>query len=119
MQQPWYIKINGVTMPTPETGVIDEYDLDTADTGRPESGVLHRDRKRHDLARYPLAWSRLRPAEAWMLRTALAPEQIEGTIWMFDRPVTKTMYAGDRHWEQYLDNNGVAHIKLQCQLSEV
>ena len=114
-----YLYINGVQMPTPDTGTIDEYDLDTADTGRPESGVLHRDRKRHNLAHYPLEWSKLTPQQAWALRNALAPEQFEVTILMFDQYITRTMYAGDRHWAQWFDSDGIGHISLQCQLSEV
>ena len=115
----WFLKINGVTAPTPDTGSFDEYDLDSAESGRPESGVLTRDRKRANLARYNLVWTDLTAAEAWQLRTMLMPEQFTVTMLIFDTYVSRTMYAGDRHWTQRFDSDGVAHVDLQCQLSEV
>lgn len=115
----WYLKINGLTAPTPDNGDFDEYDLDSADAGRPESGILLRDRKRANLARYSLKWSNLSERDAWRLRLMLMPEQFTVTLWMFDRPVSRTMYAGDRHWSQRFDSDGFAHITLTCQLSEV
>lgn len=116
----WFLKINDAIMPTPDEATFDEYDLDSANTGRPESGVLNRDRKRTNLGRYPFKWKNLTAAQAWQLRAALAPEEVTVTIWMFDRPFSRTMYAGDRHWEQWIDNNtGEAHIGLTVQFSEV
>lgn len=115
----WYLSINGVIAPTPTNGEIDEYDLDSSDTGRPESGYLVRDRKRCNLARYNLAWANLSAQDAWKLRTMLMPEQFTVTVLMFDQYITRTMYAGDRHWSQRFDSEGIAHISLQCQLSEV
>lgn len=114
----WYWKIDGRIMPTPTKATFDEYDLDAANTGRPESGVLHRERVRHDVVRHNFAFTDLTAEEAWLLRTALAPTQIDVTVRMFDSTETKTMYAGDRHWEQRYDSAGVVHVSLQVQISE-
>lgn len=116
---PYFMRINGVIIPTPETCSIDEYDLDSADSGRPESGVLIRDRKRAKLGRYQCKWSDLKAQEAWTLRTMLLPEQFTVEVWMFDQYVARTMYAGDLHWTQRFDSDGIAHIGLQTQFSEV
>ena len=115
-----YLRINGVPMPTPDGPcAFDEYDLDTADTGRPESGVLNRDRKRAKLQRHNLKWSKLSPQQAWTIRNALMPEEVTMTFFMFDRYESRTVYAGDMHWEQWFDNAETAHISLTVQLSEV
>lgn len=115
-----YFRINGVAMPNPDGPVtFDEYDLDSADTGRPESGVLHRERKRTKLLRHNFSWKKLTAAEAWKLRTALMPEEVEVTFYQFDRYVTKTMYSGDLHWTQWFANGEEPHIGLTVQLSEV
>ena len=115
-----YLRINGVAMPTPDGPcAFDEYDLDTADTGRPESGVLHRDRKRAKLQRRTYTWSKLTAAEAHKLENALAPEQVTMTFYKFDRYESRTVYAGDLHWEQWFDSGEMPHIKLTVQLSEV
>ena len=108
-------------MPTPDAPhTFDAYDLDSADTGRPESGVLHRERKRVKLQRHNFTWSKLTANEAWLLWNALMPEEVTMTIWCFDRYVSKTMYSGDLHFEDwYDDKSGEAHIKLTVQLSEV
>lgn len=115
----YFMRINGVIVPTPDTCDIDEYDLDSADTGRPESGVLIRDRKRAKLGRYQCKWTDLKARDAWTLRTLLLPEQITVEIFMFNQYVTRTMYAGDLHWTQRFDSSKIAHIGLQTQLSEV
>lgn len=116
-----FLRINGVPMPPPDAPhTWDEYDLDTADTGRPESGVLHRDRKRVKLQRHNLKWSKLKPQEANLIRNAIMPEEVTATFWMFDHYESRTYYAGDLHWEDwYDDRSGEAHIVLTVQLSEV
>lgn len=115
----YFMRINGIVVPTPDTCDIDEYDLDSEDSGRPESGVLIRDRKRAKLGRYQVKWSDLKAAEAWLLRTLLLPEQVTVEILMFNQRVTRTMYAGDLHWTQRFDSGQFSHIGLQTQLSEV
>lgn len=115
-----FLRINGIPLPTPDAPhTWDMYDLDTADTGRPESGVLNRDRKRAKLQRHNFKWSKLKPAEAWLIFNALMPEEVVMTIWTFDRYESRTMYAGDLHWEDWYDPSGEAHISLTVQLSEV
>lgn len=59
-----YWKADGVAMPTPDTCSITEYDLDSAATGRPESGILYRERIRDNLGSYSMTFSRLSVPDA-------------------------------------------------------
>ena len=105
-------------MPTPKSAQITEIDLDAASTGRPESGVLHRERVRHDVMQINLTFDKLTSQQARMIRNAVAPTQVSVQFWLFDELVTKTMYAGDRKWDEWFDNAGEAHISLQLGMSE-
>lgn len=114
-----YLKIDHILMPTPDSPVsITEYDIDAPTTGRPESAYMHRDRVRSNVARYDFVWTNLRPAEARLLRDALTPSQILVEIRFLGETILKTMYAGDKKWQEYYDNKGVSHTKLTVALSE-
>lgn len=114
----WYWKCDGRVMPTPKTATIDEYDLDSQSTGRPESGILHRDRVRHNVMRVSFTFANLNAEQARTIRASLAPAQVEITIRTFYGTETRVMYAGDRHWEEWFDSDDQLHVNLQVQLSE-
>lgn len=114
----WWIKIDGQLLPTPDTCPITEYDLDSAATGRAESGYLFRERVRANLASYDLAWTSLTPEQAQLIREALAPASFEAEVRFLGTTVTRTMYAGDRKWVPNFDRNGTERWDLSCQLSE-
>ena len=119
MVKDWFWRVDGVTMPTPDDPVqITEIDLDAASTGRPESGVLHRERVRHDVMQLNMSFSRLNAQQAKLIRNAIAPAQVTVQFWLFDDVETRTMYAGDRKWEESYDSAGDPHITLQLQMSE-
>lgn len=105
-------------MPTPKSATITEIDLDAANTGRPESGYLHRERVRHDVMQLSMTFGKLTAEQAQTIRTAIAPTQVTVRFWLFDELVTKAMYAGDRKWDEWFDDSGEAHISLQLNLSE-
>lgn len=119
MVKDWFWKVDGQTMPSPKLPVqITEIDLDAASTGRPESGLLHRERVRHDVMQISMSFDRLTAAQAKQIRNAIAPTQVQVSFWLFDDIVTKTMYAGDRKWEEWYDSAGEAHVTLQLGMSE-
>lgn len=118
MVKSWFWQVDGVTMPAPKAVQITEIDLDAASTGRPESGVLHRERVRHDVLQLAMSFDRLTAEQARLIRTAIAPTQVQVRFWMFDDIETKTMYAGDRKWDEWFDSDGAAHISLQLSMSE-
>lgn len=119
MVKDWFWRVDGVAMPTPDDPVqITEIDLDAASTGRPESGVLHRERVRHDVMQLNMSFGNLNAQQATQIRSAIAPAQVTVSFWLFDDIVTKTMYAGDRKWGESYDSAGNAHVTLQLQMSE-
>lgn len=118
MVKSFFWKVDGVTLPAPKSAAITEIDLDAASTGRPESGVLHRERVRHDVIQLSLTFHNLNAQEAQLIRTMLAPTQISVTFWLFDSLETRVMYAGDRKWDEIFDNAGEPHISLSVNLSE-
>jgi len=114
----WYWKVDGREMPTPTKATIDEYDLDSQSTGRPESGFLNRERVRTNVMRIGLEFHNLTPEQARILRTAIAPAQVTITVRRFYGDETRMMYAGDRHWTEWRDSDGNPHVDLQVQFSE-
>lgn len=118
MRKEWFWRVDGLTMPSPKTVQITEIDLDAASTGRPESGVLHRERVRHDVMQLSMTFDRLTAEQARTIRNAVAPTQVAVTFWLFDELETRTMYAGDRKWDEWYDDAGEAHISLQLNMSE-
>lgn len=115
----WYIRINGAVMPTPIENNIQEIDLDSAETGRGESGYMHRDRVRSCVASYNLTWQNLTQSEAAQLRNALAPPSISVEIRFLGRTVSRSMYAGDRNWTEQIHKDGTSTVGLTVQLTEV
>ena len=118
MVKNFFWKVDGVTMPTPKTAQITEIDLDAASTGRPESGVLHRERVRHDVVQLAMTFNALSSSEAQLIRTMIAPTQVNVSFWLFDTLETRTMYAGDRKWDEWFDDSGTPHISLSLNMSE-
>ena len=120
MRQNEFWRVDGVTMPTPDTFKLTEYDLDAATTGRPESGYLNRDRVRASLHKYDFTFNDLTEAEAKLIRNAIMPAQFSVEVrFLSDWETTlRTMYAGDKEWEMRFDDSGRVHISLTVTLSE-
>lgn len=118
-----FLKIDGVDIPTPDSCTLTEYDLDSAQSGRPESGVMFRERVRAKIISLDsLEWSNLSPEEATLIRTALLPLSVSVTVCVPWGETTRTMYAGDLKWEPAFitGGDGVTHKRwnLQTKLSE-
>lgn len=115
----WYIKINGAVMPTPITNTVTEIDIDSAETGRGESGFMHRERIRKNVASYDLEWQDLNQSEARTLRDALAPAAVSVEVRFLGRRSLRTMYAGDRNWIEQIHSDGSSTISLTVKLTEI
>ena len=115
----WYIKINGAVMPPPVSNAVTEIDIDSAETGRGESGFLHRERVRHNVASYDLEWQNLNQTEAQMLRNALAPDSLQVEARFLGFRMLRTMYAGDRQWTEQIHKDGSSTIGLNVKLTEI
>lgn len=115
----WYIKINGAVMPAPITNSVTEIDIDSAETGRNESGFLHRERVRNNVASYDLEWKDLNQNEARCLRDALAPQTLTVEARFLGTRTLRKMYAGDRQWTEQIHSDGSSTISLSVKLTEI
>lgn len=84
-------------MPVPRTYEVSEADIDSENTTRSESGVLHRDRIRAATRKISIGW-RVNEQSARSILSAVSPAAVSVT---FLDPQTgsdrvATMYAGDR-----------------------
>lgn len=91
------LNINNVDMPKPTTYQVNVQDLDSAESVRSESGVLHRDRIRAGVRKIELGWI-VRTAESSKILKAVSGKSF--TVKFFDPQqnsvMTATMYAGDK-----------------------
>lgn len=106
-----YITINGTRLPTPTTYRVQMADLDTENTTRDETGVLHRDRIRSGVYKIIVSW-RLRSS---ILASVISLIQSSSfTVTFFDTNTmtyqTKTMYAGDRESEVIIGDETAAGV---------
>lgn len=114
-----FIKVDGVLLPTPDKCTINEYDLDSPQSGRPESGVMYRERVRPKvLAIDSIEWSDLTPEQVILIRTALLPLYVAVTVRVPWGETTRTMYAGDLKWEPAFHRDGTERWNLSTKLSE-
>ena len=115
----WWIKINGTVLPKPVSAPFTEYDIDSAQSGRPESGYMHRERIRRNVSSIQITWQHLTVEEAKLIRNALAPVSFTAEIRFLGETITRKMYAGDRNWEaDFTDNGKTERWNLSVQLSE-
>lgn len=93
------ITIDSTTLPTPSVYRLPDYDIDSENTGRVETGVLQRDRLRSEVYKVELEWWGLSDTDVQTIMTAVRPAQFSVTFLTESGNKTKTMYAGDKHRE--------------------
>lgn len=114
-----FIAVDGVQLPTPDRCTLTEYDLDSAQSGRPESGVMYRERIRAKMLSVDnVEWTNLTPEQAVLVRTALTPLYVSVTIRTPWGETTRRMYAGDLKWEPAFARDGTERWNLQTKLTE-
>ena len=115
-----FIIVDGGTLPAPDACTLTEYDLDSAKSGRPESGVMFRERVRSKLISLDdISWTNLTPEQVVLIRTALLPLSVTVTVRTPWGDTTCTMYAGDLKWAPAFHRDGEEHWDLQTKLAEV
>lgn len=83
------------TPPTPTEYSLDIQDIDSADTGRGETGYMTRERVREGIYKLSLAFTNITSEDVLSIKQALSPEKVSVTL--FDgEEVTVSMYAGNR-----------------------
>ena len=93
-----YLKIGGVTMPTPSSYEYIEADFDSPDSLRSEMGILNRDRIRRGVLSPKFKWDAITTAQLNTILTAIEPTWITGSVFSpkstsADHLVTFTGYA--------------------------
>ena len=94
----FWLKVNGVTLPTPVECPISEYDMQSADSGRDEAANMHIDQIRANLKDCDIEWQDLTPAEAKLIRTTTAPISFTVAVHFLGETVYYRAYKGDRKW---------------------
>lgn len=91
------LNINNVDMPKPTSYSVIVQDLDSSESVRSESGMLHRDRIRAGIRKIEVSWT-VRTADISKILQASAGESF--SVKFFDpqenKIKTATMYASDR-----------------------
>jgi hypothetical protein len=112
-----FLKIDGVTMPTPSSLSAASSDLDSPGTRRNEQGYLQRDRIRQGVKKISCKWSGLSQANSTLLLTAIKPASLSVT---YPDPElgtnTITTYVGDRTPDMIMYNNGVPYWNISFEL---
>jgi|GEM_PF-4537095 len=102
----FWMKVNGILLPTPSACPITEYDMQSADTGRDESAVMHITQARGNLRDCDVAWEGLTPAQAILIRNAIAPVAFTVTVHFLGTTISFQAYKGDRKWEPAFTRDG-------------
>lgn len=89
------LTIDGVELPAPHEYKVALNDLDSADTGRTEDGILIRERVRGGVAKLSAAWQALSTEQCQTILQATDPDRME-VEFFFGQPRTARMYAGER-----------------------
>ncbi|MBR5088923.1 MAG: hypothetical protein IK093_05805 [Ruminiclostridium sp.] len=119
----YFIRINGVTLPTPVYYSVTSDDIPSADSGRSdETGVTHRNRIRHSVKTCDVKW-RLPGSSLGQLGTSLGDELLD--VELLD-PGTGgytscDMYAASIKSDFYQQQNGdelLSWWEISCRLTE-
>lgn len=89
------LRVDGVALPAPNEYKVVLSDLDSADTGRTENGVLVRSRVRAGVAKITASWAGLGTADCAKILNATAPDSL-AVAYFFGSERNAQMYAGDR-----------------------
>ena len=99
------VTIGSTQLPAPSKYSTSRFDIDSEGTKRNEQGYLQRYRVRQGLYRLELEWTGITDAQASAIDTATAPSTFSVTFDTPNGPVTKTMYVGDRQFDEVMHAN--------------
>lgn len=89
------IRFGSYTPPTPTSYSVDIQDIDSADTGRGETGVMNRERVRAGIYKVSLTFTNITSDDVLAIKQAISPDKV--STYLFDgEQVNADMYAGNR-----------------------
>lgn len=113
------ISINGEAMPTPAEGgySVTLSDLDSENTSRSETGVLHRERVRTGVCKISANWYVDR-TELERLVISTKPDKLTVRYYFGGEYKTATMYAGDKTIALDKIYDGGSYWNFTCSFTE-
>ena len=107
------------TPPAPTEYSVDMQDIDSADTGRGETGYMNRERVRANLYKVKVKFSNITSDDVLAIKRAIAPAQFSVSLFDGDT-VTANMYAGDRTLTlKSIDSNANCYWDMSFNLTEI
>ncbi|MDD3021455.1 MAG: hypothetical protein PHX61_10850 [Alphaproteobacteria bacterium] len=112
------LNFNGVDLPEPTDYKVTQSDLDSADSGRSETGIMNRNRVRQGVAKIEASWKNLTAEEVSLICNAAQPSKI-AVQYFFGGTHTASMYVGDRSCDLVsLESNGASYWNLSMNVVE-
>lgn len=111
------LKVDGTALPAPHSYTVSLNDLDSADTGRTEDGMLVRQRLRGGVAKISAQWQALSTEACAAILNATAPDRFT-VDYFFGETRTAQMYAGTRSAELRAARDGQAVWEVRLDLVE-
>ena len=113
------IGFGNYTPPAPTEYSVDMQDIDSADTGRGETGYMNRERVRANLYKIKVKFSNITSDDVLAIKRAIAPAQFNVSLFDGDT-VTANMYAGDRTLTlKSIDSNANCFWDMSFNLTEI
>ena len=107
------------TPPSPTEYSVDMQDIDSADTGRGETGYMNRESVRANLYKIKVKFSNITSNDVLAIKRAIAPAQFNVSFFDGDT-VTATMYVGDRTITlKSIDSNANCFWDMSFNLTEI
>lgn len=117
------IYINNTQMPSPTSYSVKLIDIDSANSGRGDTGYLTRERLRSDVAGIDVGWSFLTTAELNTVKAAISASSFPVRFYVGGTGSaaykSATMYAGDRQIELAGTTNGEERWNISFPLTEL
>ena len=113
------IAFGDYTPPTPTEYSVDMQDIDSADTGRGETGYMNRERVRANLYKIKVKFSNITSSDVLAIKKAISSAQF--SVSLFDgEAVNTTMYAGDRSLTlKSVDDKSNCYWDMSFNLTEI
>lgn len=102
----FWMKINGILIPTPAECPITQYDMQSADSGRDESANMRITQVRGNLTDCEVSWEGLTVAEAILIRNVTAPVFFTVSLHFLGETIHFEAYKGDRKWTPAFTREG-------------
>ena len=115
----FWLKFNGIQMPTPITCPITEYDMQTPDSGRDEAAEMHITQVRGNLTDLDISWENLTPEQALLIRRTIAPVYFTVEVHFLGSTVFFRAYKGDRKWTPAFSGKGIEKWDLSLRVIAV